>query len=97
MKRIVGEDIDLVIADKMAKDLEEELFYQTDISKVTLNKDKTTLFLESIKYLLQKKNFVMTESMRAFGQALNILYARGCGDMSGFSLGAITGTLQVLK
>lgn len=98
MKRIVGEDIDLVIADKMASELEEEIFNnQMDISKVNLDKDKTSLFLESMKYLLQKRSFVMTESMHGFGQALNILYARGCSDMPGFDLGAVYGTLQTLK
>lgn len=98
MKRIVGEDIDLVIADKMASELEEEIFNnQMDISKINLDKDKTSLFLESMKYLLQKGSFTMTESIHAFGQALNILYMRGCSDMPGFDLGAVYGTLQTLK
>ena len=98
MKRIVGEDIDLVIADKMASELEEEIFNnQMDISKVNLDKDKTSLFLESMKYLLQKRSFIVTESMHAFGQALNILYARGCSNMPGFDLGAVYGTLQTLE
>ena len=98
MRRIVGEDIDLVIADKMASELEEEIFNnQMDISKIYLDKDKTSLFLESIKYLLQKGSPIITESMYAFGQALNILYMSGCSDMPGFDLGAVYGTLQTLE
>lgn len=97
-KRIIGDDIDLIIADKMASELEEEIFNnQMDISKINLDKDKTSLFLESMKYLLQKGSPIMTESMHAFGQALNILYMRGYSDMPGFDLGAVYGTLQILK
>lgn len=97
MRRIVGEDIDLVIADKMSKILEEEIFSKSGkTNDILLNKECVSLFLDSIKYLLQKGCTDTTQSMNDFMQSLNILYARGYGDRPGFDIGAIYGTLYMI-
>ena len=53
-RRIIGRDIDLVIADKMAMELEEEIFVQSHMNNISLNKEHVSLFLDAMKYLLQK-------------------------------------------
>ena len=95
-RRIIGKDIDLVIADKMAMELEEEIFIQSHMNKISLNKEHVFLFLDAMKYLLQKGYTKTTQSMEDFLHSLNILYMRGYDNRPGFDIGAIYGTLYMI-
>lgn len=97
MRRIVGKDIDLIMADKMAKELEEEIFVnQLNMHNISLNKEYVSLFLDAMKYLLQKGYTKTTQSMEDFFHSLNILYMRGYSNRPGFDIGAIYGTLYMI-
>ena len=81
---------------KMAMELEAEIFAQSHMNNISLNKEHVSLFLDSMKYLLQKGYTEMTPAMENYLQSLNILYARGYGERPGFDIGAIYGTLYIL-
>ena len=96
-RRIIGRDIDLVIADKMAMELEEEIFVQSHMNNISLNKEHVSLFLDAMKYLLQRGYTKTTQSMEDFFHSLNILYMRGYDNRPGFDIGAIYGTLHMIN